>query len=398
MTMICYTSSNSWEKRISYAFHSRVSVKDTQLSTICKQYYIIINLHRSQDKLFFFPPKNRPILSIDYNSSMTSASWMDIFKGKNPLSIKVFDAGSCYWLPIVGVLRPSIVKMTDLRELYIHDTQFSLGHLPVVFAACQKIVKLSLTIRERNLHAFEKKNQTIRQGFERLTHLKISVFPSDERHSIESWLAILGVLSYVLLIQKFVCLYANDLTSIFPRRWCRSCKHLLINVPHTVATKTPMEFPDNSKLYSTYKNVSSIIRNQLLPRLGWMRSLETFVINRGRGDTFFLTDHYILRDLLEWLFRDENNSPWHSLGHLWIEDCSRFPTPTEREINGGSSMTSLLVPKPLNTQLVEANEARFKDLEHLGGIEDELVFQSFDYLKKLKYIRGTCNDGQVIGI
>ena len=124
-----------------------------------------------------------------------------------------------------------------------------------------------------------------------------------------------------------------------------------------------------------------------------MRSLISLVILRRREDTDELIDHPILEHLLGWLFGEENNSLWHSLTQLWVEDYS-LRRPTQNEINGGPPMKSLLLPKQSDIELLR-NEARFKNLQHLGGIDDSVLFQRFDHLPNLKYIRGTTRDAQV---
>lgn len=54
-------------------------------------------------------------------------------------------------------------------------------------------------------------------------------------------------------------------------------------------------------------------------------------------------------------------------------------------------MNSVLLPKRSNVELLK-NEARFKDLHHLGGIGDSVLFQPFDYLPNLTFIRGATSD------
>jgi len=95
--------------------------------------------------------------------------------------------------------------MSNLEELSIHDTKISLSNLPELFEACQKIVKFSLTLSEKNLDQYKrgvmakKSLNWIKQGFARITHLKIFsvvALNNDKFHHLQSWLVALGVLKY----------------------------------------------------------------------------------------------------------------------------------------------------------------------------------------------------------
>ena len=73
-----------------------------------------------------------------------------------------------------------------------------------VFAAWQKIVKLSMTIMEDNLDKFQKgvmeeaSLECLKNGFQKITHLKLFVLvaPNEGEYysSAKSWLVPLGVL------------------------------------------------------------------------------------------------------------------------------------------------------------------------------------------------------------
>jgi len=128
----------------------------------------------------------------------------------NPSLISMFDASSCYWLT-ASVLCHSIKQMDNLEELSIHDTKISLSNLPELFEACQKIVKFSLTLSEKNLDHYErvmekKSLDWIKQGFRRITHLKIIscvALNDDEFYYLhQPWIVALGVLKYSILLIK----------------------------------------------------------------------------------------------------------------------------------------------------------------------------------------------------
>lgn len=91
-----------------------------------------------------------------------------------------------------------------MEELYIQDTKMSLTKMPKVFAACQRIVKLSITLMEDNLDKFQKgvmeeaTLKILKNGFRKITHLKLFAFvvPNEGQMygSTKSWLVLLGVL------------------------------------------------------------------------------------------------------------------------------------------------------------------------------------------------------------
>jgi len=144
----------------------------------------------------------RKRLAIGRNSyHLTPTSWAGFFKECiNPLSITTLDAGHTYWLP-PEVLLHSIVQMTHLEELCVHDTQISLSHLPEIFKNCPKLVKLTFTLKEETVNEDELKKNTLTQlkkGFAQLTNLKIFIFSPDDgnRRSLQSWLNLFQVLKY----------------------------------------------------------------------------------------------------------------------------------------------------------------------------------------------------------
>lgn len=116
---------------------------------------------------------------------------------------KRLDISHCYWLEPVTLCN-IITQMTNLEELSIQDTQISLSHLPRIFEACKKIVRFSFTLRDTNLEQFKKdvagKKDCLKQGFSRLTHLKIFTFTVPilshglEHLFSESWLILFEIL------------------------------------------------------------------------------------------------------------------------------------------------------------------------------------------------------------
>jgi len=128
--------------------------------------------------------------------------WNKLFQNITPSLISVLDVSHCYWLP-ADVLVQSIVEMINLQELSIQDTKISLANLPQVFEACQKIVKFSFSLTEKNLDQYQKgvMNEVsldwMKKGFAKVTHLKIFTFITlSAEYTVEPWLVTLGVLRY----------------------------------------------------------------------------------------------------------------------------------------------------------------------------------------------------------
>jgi len=110
--------------------------------------------------------------------------------------------------------------MTNLEELIIHDTKIALAHLPNIFAACQKIVKLSFSLTEKNLDQYQENvmkkasfDELVR-GFQQLTHVKIfTLAPSD--YPVDFWPVTLGVLKYWKIEKCLLYKWLNN-DNIFP--------------------------------------------------------------------------------------------------------------------------------------------------------------------------------------
>ena len=120
--------------------------------------------------------RKRLVLSECYY--LSNKPWKRFFKVYiSPSSITVCDVSHCYWLKAKVLLR-CITKMPNLEELDIQDTRMSLKKMPKVFEACQKIAKLSLTLKEANLDEFKKgiieksSLKWMKKGFKKITHLQ----------------------------------------------------------------------------------------------------------------------------------------------------------------------------------------------------------------------------------
>ena len=341
---------------------------------------------------------NRKSLNISRKYSLSTASCRTFFASlklqMDPLVITSFDASNCYWITVEGLRKP-IVQMSNLRELNIQGSQLGLVNLPIIFKACQKIVGLSFTLLDQTLAQHKRNSDAImRQGFGRLTRLKIFANSVDENRSIEFWLVILGVLTYTFSLIPYLKTNSNGIQFIFLCRWSQHCEELFLEIPYSA--QVDQNDTKNRHIDRRNKNVIQQIKDHLEPNLVWMRSsLKSLTILRHHENTKDLIDHPILDYLLNgWLFRKGNDSLWHSLVHVWVENYS-FKTPAQNAINIGPPMNSVLLPKRSNVELLK-NEARFKDLHHLGGIGDSVLFQPIDYLPNLTFIRGATSDAQVL--
>lgn len=144
--------------------------------------------------------RGRPNISIWNLYNISPTSWNRFFRENiNHIAVAVFDASNCYWLSEELLLK-TVIQMSNLKELYVHNTNISLVNLPVVFKACGKLVRLSFSLVKSSLDVYENSTggeslEWMLLGFQRLTHLKIftinfSIF--DYLH--ETWLATLRVL------------------------------------------------------------------------------------------------------------------------------------------------------------------------------------------------------------
>lgn len=361
--------------------------------TTSKWYYITVPTVRTTYNWFQF--KIRPIVDTRNDYSLSEASWKKYFSQNiSAKAITVIDVSHCYWLPAVKTLRNSIIKLVNLKELNIQGTQLILSHLPPIFKSCLKIQKLSFTLLEKHLDRYKDgKDAMMIQGFGKLSHLKIFTFTLDAKRSIQSWLVILGVLKWVSVLKSLSIKNLLFITVESFFRWCSNCKNLLIDIAYTGKMDTPIGF-DNNPYRRIYNRIKDSVE-AMLPRLAWMRSLESFYILRRRDDTGLLIDQCMLQDLLTWLFEKQGTvSPWHSLKRLWVEDASIRQPATNLKNNEPPIQTFLFYHPDIEL----LKHPRFKNLEHLGGINDSVVLQRFENLPNLKFIRGTICNAQVIGL
>lgn len=118
----------------------------------------------------------------------------------SPSAITVFNANNCYWIP-VELLCGTIMKMENLEELAIKDTKVSLllSDLARMMRHCKKIKKLdfSFLFKESKCKAISHEDAvTIKQGFKKLTCLKVStcVPMVDDLNGPHKWMLIFNML------------------------------------------------------------------------------------------------------------------------------------------------------------------------------------------------------------
>ena len=119
------------------------------------------------------------------------------------VSLTVFDASHCYWLEPQFLL-DRILQMKNLEELCINDTKLGLSHLLQIFKCCKKIRKLSFSLKEKEtLNEFKEQRITrsqvsketiMKQGFQKITHLKIFSPSLNGFVYTNNWLTTLGIL------------------------------------------------------------------------------------------------------------------------------------------------------------------------------------------------------------
>lgn len=114
-------------------------------------------------------------------------------KNFSPLLLTTFDASHGYWIP-AETLANAVAQMHNLQELHIQDTKLSLFHLLRIFRTCERILKLSFSLLETNLDAFQKVPESFLRGFGRLTQLKTFTINQSENHTAVSLPVTLGML------------------------------------------------------------------------------------------------------------------------------------------------------------------------------------------------------------
>ena len=111
----------------------------------------------------------------------------------SPLSLTSFDTSHVYWIP-AKTLANAVVQMHNLEELSCQDTKLSLVHLLQIFKTCTKILKLSFSLLETVLDAFQEVPESFLDGFGRLTHLKILTINQSDCNSADFLPVTFGVL------------------------------------------------------------------------------------------------------------------------------------------------------------------------------------------------------------
>ncbi len=129
---------------------------------------------------------------------LTPRSWNEYFTQYiSSKFINNFTANSCYWLP-GNQLCDQIVKMTNLEDLGVSDTKFSLLQLAKVLETCKTITKLEFSYH--HLPGMENENNKfavtpVKEAFKKLTSLKISTAVLDARDLVnDPWLFIVKML------------------------------------------------------------------------------------------------------------------------------------------------------------------------------------------------------------
>ena len=156
--------------------------------------------------------------------------------------------------------------------------------------------------------------------------------------------------------------------------------------------------------------ITEIVREKLLPKLNWMRSLQSLVIHRPFRLNTYDSPNNVLHLIMDWLFDKPSCSPWPTLEQLWIynynSDSSNIRThsvePRKIErlwvepylIEDGPFVKSIICLGKYGTKsrwMLEHD--RFYHLEHLGGIAD---FGRVDGFPDLKYAGGHVTNIEVL--
>ena len=142
-------------------------------------------------------------LNISRSYSATPDLFQTFFRKYGTSHLRLLDVSHCYWLPASSILE-AFTAMWNLEELYVHDTELSLIHLPQVFHFCKKLSHLSVSFSFKSWDQFcmsmEEDIQDItngealislQRGFGRLKHVKMTGMNATY---CESWLVVLRIL------------------------------------------------------------------------------------------------------------------------------------------------------------------------------------------------------------
>lgn len=130
-------------------------------------------------------------------------------------------------------------------------------------------------------------------------------------------------------------------------------------------------------------------RTELLPHLGWMKTLKSLVILRG--NSFYYQEDFFIQEFLFWL-KEVQGGSLINLERFWIEEYYLI-IQLEDDYMKGPLVKSFVLPEEAfwdgSPQVLD--HERFKQLEHLANS----IFFPLEQLSNLKYIRGKCELGDV---
>lgn len=132
-------------------------------------------------------------------------------------------------------------------------------------------------------------------------------------------------------------------------------------------------------------------RAELLPHLGWMKTLKSLVILRGDSPSGYYQDDYFIHEFLFWL-KEVKGGSFINLERFWIEEDDLI-FQFEDGYMTGPLVKSFVLPQEAFSYgyPLVLDDARYQQLEHLSNI----IFSPLEQLSDLKYIRGKCELGGI---
>jgi len=169
--------------------------------------------------------------------------------------------------------------------------------------------------------------------------------------------------------------------------FCRQCTELKIEVSYIGEIPTRVDKYDSDEdMHPMDQELDRQVRQLLIPKLGWMKSLQSFVlIKLGPFENYYYNTvrSRSLDILLNWMF--SVGEPPQSLERLWIQDF--YFCPGRDAIWPISHRLRAYRTDPSRGKRSEYPEFH-RDLEHFGGLVD-FSDGELNYLPNLKSAYGS---------
>lgn len=167
------------------------------------------------------------------------------------------------------------------------------------------------------------------------------------------------------------------------RSWCQVCVELTVDITYDGEFD---EYDLDEESSAAYENeIVRHVQEHLIPRLTWMKSLQTLVLMKhGPFKNFGFPEFCCVRSrlldlVLTWMFAKDPYPP-HSLALLWVQQF-HFPSGLLHSIKSIAPSMKAYRADELDGFFILDD---LRDLEHISWVE----FNSFNHLANLKSAHG----------